>query len=56
MGCGPQGRLEGLEFVPTKGDVEVLVGKKPPSGQETQVTWVRSLGQEDALWGLESFV
>ena len=45
-----------MEFVPTKGGVEGLVGKKPPSGQETQVTRVRSLGREDALWGLESFV
>ena len=37
------------EFVPTKGGLEGLVGKNPPSLQETQVTWVRSLGPEDPL-------
>ena len=37
------------EFVPTKGDLEGLKGKNPPSLQETQATWVRSLGPEDPL-------
>ena len=27
----------------------VLEGKNPPAMQETQETWVRSLGQEDPL-------
>ena len=37
------------EFVPTKGGLEGLLGKNLPSLQETQATWVRSLGPEDPL-------